>query len=196
LEAMQQAVNEMRHQGVQPNVVTFNTMLNAYASHNQPGWMEETAALMQSTGIEMSTVSYNTLMKGWIRAGRTDKVKEVFNRMHKSTQARPNVEAWSIYVDALGKAGELEAMQQAVNEMRQQGVQPNVFTFNAMLNGYASHNQPEQMEETAALMQSTGIKMNRASYSTLLKGWRLVGRTDKVKEVFKQMHEPTHWPKC
>jgi len=116
--AMERAVSEMRHQGVQPDKVTFSSMLDAYGSHNQPEQMEETAAVMKTAGVEMDVVSYNTLMKGWSQAGRTDKVKELFNQMTRSSgHTLPNVRSWNIYVDALGKAGELAAMEQAVSEM-------------------------------------------------------------------------------
>jgi len=103
------------------------------------------------------------------------------------------VEAWNTYMDALGKAGELEAMEQALSEMKQQGVQPDVYTFSAMLNGYASHKRPEQMEETAELMEKAGIEMDTVSYSTLTKGKSRAGRTDKVKEIFFRYNGQEDW---
>jgi len=150
LEAMEQVLSKMRQQGVQPNVVTFNTMLNRYTSHNQPEQMEETMALMQSMGIEMDAVSYNTLMKGWIHVGCTEKVKEVLNQMHNSTHTHLTVEAWNIYADALDKAGELEAIEYEVSKMKQQGMQPNMFIVNAMLNQYSSYNQWRQQHSCKA----------------------------------------------
>jgi len=46
---------------------------------------------------------------------------------------------------------ELEAMDQELSKIRQQGMQPNVFPFTAMLNGYTSHNQPEWMCQSSTL---------------------------------------------
>jgi len=49
---------------------------------------------------------------------------------------RGDVETWSTYVKALGKAGKLDAIEDAMREMTNQGVVPNVVTFNTILGGY------------------------------------------------------------
>jgi len=117
-------------------------------------------------------------------AGRIEKVKEVFNLVQPSAQMRQEAKAWNIYVDALGKAGELRAMDQALSKMKQQGVQPCKVTFNSILNAYASRNQLEQMERIGSLMKQAGIEMDIVHHTTLMKGWNQAGRVDKVKEIF------------
>jgi len=85
--------------------------------------MEEIRTLMEKEGVEMNVVSYNMLMKGWSQAGHRDKVKELFNQMMCSSgHTCPDVRSWNIYVEALGKAGELSAMEQAVSKMEQRCV--------------------------------------------------------------------------
>jgi len=138
-------------------------------------------------GREDNTVSFTTLIKGWSAVGHIGKVKEVFNEMRVSAHVSPDVLLFNIYVNALGKAGELEAMEQAVSEMKQQGAQPNTFTFKAMLKGYTSHKQPKRMDKLVLLMKKLGVEMSTEMYKALMNEWSQAGRQDKVDEVRKEM---------
>jgi len=84
-----------------------------------------------------AVVSSSTLINRQSRAGRLDEAKTEFDEKRPTLHSCPDVKAWTIRISKLAKAGELEAMEQALSKMRQQGVQPNVVTFNTMLNAYA-----------------------------------------------------------
>jgi len=83
--------------------------------------------------------AYSSLLRHWLQAGRTDKVKEVFLQMRCIASVQSvGLSEWSTYLSALAQAGELDAVMQGVQQMLQEGVTPDESLCTALMQVVAS----------------------------------------------------------
>ena len=67
----------MGEMNVQPDAVTFNTLINGYAQRGHADDAERLLELMQKKGLEPDTVTLNTMMVALLNGGRAAEVKQV-----------------------------------------------------------------------------------------------------------------------
>jgi len=75
----------MLAEGLKPNIVSYNALLGAYASHRKH---EEALAVFKSlkqTGLRPDVVTYTSLLNAYGRSGKPGKAKENFDLMKQRT---------------------------------------------------------------------------------------------------------------
>merc|ERR1740127_384360 len=83
---------QMKAHKIQPNTITFNTILNAFA---QCGTMQHAPQILQDMkaahpSVEPDIVTYSTLVKGYCYAGCLDRALQVFSDMQKEKRCAPD----------------------------------------------------------------------------------------------------------
>ena len=66
---------EMKAEGISPDIFTYNTILNAYAQHHEgiqrvPALLEDMRTAVPL--VEPDLVTYSTIIKGYCKAGSTE----------------------------------------------------------------------------------------------------------------------------
>ena len=114
---------QMKEMKIQPNTVTFNTIMSAWAKRNQPDRVEELF-------LEMK--------KGWEAGDQT---------------LKPSCHSHGIRVQVWGKAGNPDMTSQALNDMIdmvEEGLldeKPTTLTFNAVLSSWMRSGRPDAGEQ-------------------------------------------------
>jgi len=150
---MEHAFAEMKQQGVMPTKITFHLMVQGYARERKPEGIQTMTEQMEKACLTMETRTAFHLIGAWRDVKRLDKVKEVLQRMRSVHNIQPDLKTWQIYLETLGREGEFEAMEQAFEEMKQQGVQPNRQILTSMAKAYKAFGRLDQAEATLALMK-------------------------------------------
>ncbi|MBA0696250.1 hypothetical protein Goari_002822 [Gossypium aridum] len=73
-------VNTMRKQGIEPDVVTYSILVDAYCKKGVISKAEDIVDSMKKLGIEPDVVTYNILVNAHCKEGMVPKLKILFTR--------------------------------------------------------------------------------------------------------------------
>eukprot|EP00611_Tribonema_gayanum_P032066 TRINITY_DN943_c0_g3_i1.p1 TRINITY_DN943_c0_g3~~TRINITY_DN943_c0_g3_i1.p1 ORF type:complete len:575 (+),score=62.25 TRINITY_DN943_c0_g3_i1:179-1903(+) len=99
---------ELHERQLVPNVRSYNTRINCYATVKDPGKAEEVLAeMIQSAGITPDAISFSSLMKAYVRSGRLDEAVLVIARM-RAARVQPTVDTWISIIHAAEAYGDVK----------------------------------------------------------------------------------------
>ncbi|XP_071701082.1 putative pentatricopeptide repeat-containing protein At5g09950 [Rutidosis leptorrhynchoides] len=112
------------------NVYTWNSMISGYARH---GYGEESLKIFEKMKVEGQNpdhVTFVGVLSACSHMGLVDQGFEHFNSMSKVYGLNPKMEHFSCMVDILGRAGQVDKMEDFVNKMP---MEPNVLIWRTVL---------------------------------------------------------------
>lgn len=121
---------------VEPNVISYNSIINGYA---QNGFGEEALTIykrMQSQGHEPNHVTFLGVLSACTHAGLVQEGWNLFNTMRSRYQLEPEVDHYACMVDLLGRAGFLD---EAVDLIRSMPFEPHSGVWGAILGASKTH---------------------------------------------------------
>lgn len=164
-------LEEMRCQGVKPNVITFNSLLSALDKARQHERALELLETMRSEDVAPDLVTYNCCLAHCAKLGDGAKARELFVQL-QSEGIEPDCVAWNALLDAsladlpFGEVDALfEQMKNATN-----GVDLSAATFNTLLLG-CKRERPPRISRALSLysdMRHRGILPDSYTVTTLL----------------------------
>ncbi|KAG5182815.1 hypothetical protein JKP88DRAFT_317202, partial [Tribonema minus] len=91
---------EMHYRQLVPDVKSYNTRINCYATVKDPGKAEEVLAeMIQSAAITLDAISFNSLMKAYYCSGRLNEAELVIDRM-RAAGVQPTADIWKGIIHA------------------------------------------------------------------------------------------------
>ncbi|KAL2477188.1 Pentatricopeptide repeat-containing protein [Forsythia ovata] len=136
---------EMLERGIEPNVVTYNILLNGicrHASLHPEGRFEkvireaeEMFDEMSERGVQPDVTSYSILLHVYSRAHKPQLSLDKL-RMMKENDVCPSVATYTSVVKCLCSCGRIEDAEELLNEMVLNGVSPTAMTFNCFFKEY------------------------------------------------------------
>ncbi|KAM0009989.1 putative tetratricopeptide-like helical domain superfamily, DYW domain-containing protein [Helianthus debilis subsp. tardiflorus] len=124
---------------VKPDVVSWNSMLTAYAQHGLGEKTLDHFEKMKKTGIEPNSVTFLCVLTACSHGGLLDKGQYYFELMKKSN-IEPDVSHYVTMVDLLGRAGQLD---RALNFIEELPVEPTSAIWGALLGACRMHKNME-----------------------------------------------------
>ncbi|CAL9124046.1 unnamed protein product [Musa textilis] len=121
------------------DLVSWNSMLTAYAQHGLVGeaihWFEE----MRKLGVQPNQITFLCILTACSHGGLLKEGQYYFDMM-KRYKVEPEIEHYVTIVDLLGRAGLLDRAQKFINEMP---VQPSAAVWGALLGACRMHKNAE-----------------------------------------------------
>ncbi|XP_043709185.1 pentatricopeptide repeat-containing protein At4g35130, chloroplastic [Telopea speciosissima] len=99
------------------NVISWNTVIMAYAIHGCGRIALELFSEMQEKGFEPNRSTFVSVLSSCSIAGLVDEGWEYFNSMKRDYNIDPGIEHYGCMVDLLGRTGNLEAAKCFIEEM-------------------------------------------------------------------------------
>ncbi|XP_016435575.1 pentatricopeptide repeat-containing protein At3g24000, mitochondrial-like [Nicotiana tabacum] len=124
---------------VKKDVVSWNSMLTAYAQHGLGKETVECFEEMRRIGPEPNEVTFLCALTACSHAGLLDKGMHYFELM-KKFKIEPNISHYVTIVDLLGRSGQLDRADKFINEMP---IQPNAAVWKALLGACRMHKNLE-----------------------------------------------------
>ncbi|KAM0042752.1 putative tetratricopeptide-like helical domain superfamily, DYW domain-containing protein [Helianthus debilis subsp. tardiflorus] len=124
---------------VKPDVVSWNSMLTAYAQHGLGEKTLDHFEKMKKTGIEPNSVTFLCVLTACSHGGLLDKGQYYFELMKKSN-IEPDVSHYVTMVDLLGRAGQLD---RALNFIEELPIEPTSAIWGALLGACRMHKNME-----------------------------------------------------
>ncbi|MCD7448466.1 Pentatricopeptide repeat-containing protein, mitochondrial [Datura stramonium] len=124
---------------VKKDVVSWNSMLTAYAQHGLGKETVECFEEMRRIGPEPNEVTFLCALTACSHAGLLDKGMHYFELM-KKFKIEPNISHYVTIVDLLGRSGQLDRAEKFINEMP---IKPTAAVWKALLGACRMHKNLE-----------------------------------------------------
>jgi len=125
---------------VEPNVVSYNSIINGFA---QNGFAEKALNVyktMQSEGLEPNHVTLLAVLSACTHAGLIEEGRNLFDTMKSHYRIVPDADHYACMVDLLGRAGLLDEANDLIRSMT---VKPHSGVWGALLAASSAHLRPD-----------------------------------------------------
>jgi len=139
--------------------------------------------------IDLSVVTYNTLIDACARCGRMDRVPEIIDDM-KRQGVRANLITYSTMLKGHCQMGDIQRGFAILEEMQKDSAKPkpDEIMYNSLLDGCAQNNLVEEGLGLVEKMQKEGIQPSNYTLSLLVK---LMSRARKLDTAFTLVEDLT-----
>ncbi|KAK1396535.1 Pentatricopeptide repeat-containing protein [Heracleum sosnowskyi] len=188
---------EMIEVGIQPNVVTYNVVLNGMCRrrslHPEERFertVQEARRVfdeMRERGVEPDVTSYSILLHVYSRAHKPDLSLDML-KMMKSEGICPSVASYTSVVKCLCSCGRVEDAEELVKEMGCNGVTPSAVTYNCFFKEYRGRKDADSA--LALYRKMKGISLSLPSmhtYNILIGMFVKLNKMEIVKEIWDDM---------
>ncbi|XP_042022062.1 putative pentatricopeptide repeat-containing protein At1g53330 [Salvia splendens] len=170
LVSARKVFDEMLRRGVEPNVVTFGTLINGLCANSELDAAFSLKRRMERDfKIRPNAHIYIALMKGLCRVFRLDEAIRLKGEMlRKKVELVPAV--YSTLISASFKANRKGEVSGLLEEMRGNGCKPDTITYNAMIHGYCKENEFGLAFGALSEMEKDGCKPDVISFNVIIGG--------------------------
>jgi pentatricopeptide repeat protein len=176
-EIMEESSDPGTKKSVQPDTITFVTVLNAFAKSGQVDKAEVFVKRMEEFSDARPDVrTYCALMNAWARSGRKEGPERVENLFHEMEQLykagdkgmRPNNHSFQIVMTALARQGEAERVEAY---LRRKELRPTVWHYNAAMLAWSQCANPQAAIKAGGLleeMRNNDLSPDAVTFSNFL----------------------------
>merc|ERR1719454_1574373 len=140
MNAVWRCWKEMRNRHIAPTPITLGCMVEAVVSNGDTEGAYELIHQMkddEQCRYALNSVIYCSVLKGFAREKRMDRLWSVYEEMSKM-QIELSIVTYNTMIDACARSGRMDRVPWLEQEMKNQGVTPNIVTYSTMIKGYAT----------------------------------------------------------
>jgi pentatricopeptide repeat protein len=189
-EKVMELYKEMQAQKIQPNTITFNTILNAFAKCGTMQYAPELLKDMREANpaVEPDIVTYSTLVKGFCYAGCLDRALQVFKDMQQEGKCAPDEVLFNSLLGGCAKEFRLDEALQLLDDMRKSGIAPSNYTLSMLVKLMCRCRRLEQaFTMLEDISNEYNFNINIQVYTCLIQGCFHNGQPDKALAVYDKI---------
>eukprot|EP00262_Sarcandra_glabra_P002791 TRINITY_DN1317_c0_g2_i1.p1 TRINITY_DN1317_c0_g2~~TRINITY_DN1317_c0_g2_i1.p1 ORF type:complete len:720 (+),score=107.87 TRINITY_DN1317_c0_g2_i1:45-2204(+) len=181
-------LNEMLNRGVNPDNVTFSTVISCARLCSLPNKAVEWFEKMPEFGCNPDDVTYSAMIDAYGRAGNVDMALNLYDRARKE-KWRLDLVTFSTLIRIYGLSGNFDGALNVYEEMKVLGVKPNLVIYNTLLDAMGRAGRPWQVKTVYREMSNNGFLPNWATYAALLRAYGRARYADDALNVYREMKE-------
>ncbi|KAJ8539912.1 hypothetical protein K7X08_026301 [Anisodus acutangulus] len=181
----------LRKEGLNADVVTYNTLICGLCKHSKDGYFNRAKSLFNEAtgkGMKSNVILYNTLIKGMCQLGLILEALKLMTEMPEKG-CRPNTWTYNLIINGLCKMGCVSDASNILNDAVAKVILPDIFTFNTLIDGYCKQTKLVDAIEILNTMWDHDVVPDVITYNTMLDGLCKLKTSDDVMETFKVMVE-------
>ncbi|KAG7033785.1 Pentatricopeptide repeat-containing protein, partial [Cucurbita argyrosperma subsp. argyrosperma] len=186
LKRAKRLLNWMSEKGLNPNVLSYGTLINALA---KDGKLSDAVAVfdeMSERGMNPDVMCYNILIDGFFRKGDFEKTTEIWERLLRDSSVYPSVATYNIMINGLCKLGKFDESMEIWNRMKNQR-SVDLFTFSSMIHGLSKAGNSDAAEKIYLETIDSGLSPDVPTYNTMLRGLFRAAKLSKCFELWEEM---------
>jgi len=192
---IQKTLDRMQAKSVKPDVIVFNTAIDALIRCNDFVCAREILSGMYSEwGFKPNERSYNTILKGLAEMALLDEAFALRDEM-ETVGLAPNSVTRNTLITACINAGSWTSAQKLVSEIGQVETDDDIVAYNTVIFGLARLGRELEAFEVLRELQASGGKASTVTYTSMLTGALADGAWPRAWFLFRGMRrfgvEPT-----
>eukprot|EP00210_Caulerpa_lentillifera_P000292 g285.t1 len=179
---------------VDPDAVTYNTLMNGYLKSGNYGKVFKLFDEMKRKYITPSSITFGIVIRACAQTGNLRRALRLFNRMKSDHELIPNEFIYSALLKVCITVKDLKIAQRIFEEMISTGIEVNNIILNTMIDVYAEcctkRNGKQYLKKCREILEDLGrteVKANEQTYATLLKLCARVSLTFDAMDILEEM---------
>ncbi|RYR79369.1 hypothetical protein Ahy_A01g004190 [Arachis hypogaea] len=162
---------QMKEDGLVPDVVTYSTLLSGCIKVNDryPKALELIQEL-QHNELQMDGVIYGAILAVCASNSKLEEAEYYFNKMKNEGQA-PNVYHYSSLLNAYSACGNYKKADMLVKQMKSEGLVPNKMPYCILMDGLAKAGQFEEAKLIFDEMIKNNVKSDGYAHSIMISAY-------------------------
>jgi pentatricopeptide repeat protein len=181
---------EMRSRHIKPSSITLGCMVEAVVNNGDTEGAYDLIQQMQDDEQCRGTVNsviYCSVLKGFTREKKLDRVKAIYEEMSKRS-VDMSVVMFNTIIDCCARVGRMESVGALLEDMKKHGVKPNLITYSTMIKGSC---QSGDIQSAFSLLErmrhETNLKPDEIMYNSLLDGCAQHSLVDEGLRLLAEM---------
>jgi pentatricopeptide repeat domain-containing protein 1 len=166
-------LGRMKQEGVAPNVICYNAVLDTHAKSGQ--WERALGLLqdMMDDGLEPTITSFSVTIGACGRSGQSERAVDLLDVIEQHA-LQPNLICYNTAIDACAKVGKWQEALQLLHRMKEAAVWPDVISMNGTIDACARAGEWATAEALLRNMRSWGVAPDLISYNSAIAHTRAV----------------------
>ena len=173
---------QMLQEGVEPDRITYMSILNACGSPVALEWGKEVHAQALRAGLGSDVRVGTALVKMYAKCGSIQDARLVFDQIVKR-----DLISWTVMIGAYAESGLCDAAFRVFLQMRQEGVEPDAITYISVLNACASPIALGWGTEVHTQAVKAGVDADVRVRTAIVKMYAKCGSIMDAKKVFDKI---------
>ncbi|KAL3567538.1 hypothetical protein D5086_030189 [Populus alba] len=185
---VQELFDLMRERGCEPDLVSFNTLINARlkAVEMTPNLAIELLTEVRRSGLRPDIITYNTLISACSRTSNLDEAVNVFDDM-VAHHCEPDLWTYNAMISVYGRCGLSGKAEQLFNDLESRGFFPDAVSYNSLLYAFAREGNVEKVKEICEEMVKIGFGKDEMTYNTMIHMYGKQGQNDLALQLYRDM---------
>ncbi|KAJ9557025.1 hypothetical protein OSB04_011639 [Centaurea solstitialis] len=176
-------MNLMIERGKNPDLVTYNSLIDGYCLRAAHNLFRE----MQARNQIPDALTYGIILEGLCNNHQIDEALSLFRLMGDS-KLNSNIYVYTILMDGACKCGKLEVAGDLFIDPSVKGLQHNVRSCTVMISGFCLEGLIEEAKELFLQMNERGCPPNSVTYNVLLRGLLKNKQLDTIETLLREMN--------
>ncbi|XP_077234779.1 pentatricopeptide repeat (PPR) superfamily protein isoform X2 [Tasmannia lanceolata] len=178
----------MRSRGCEPDLVSFNTLINARAKSGSmpPGSALELLQDVRRSGLRPDIITYNTLISACSRGSNLEDAVKIYSDM-EARNCQPDLWTYNAVISVYGRCGMAGEAERLFKELGEKGFFPDAVTYNSLLYAFAREGNVEKVAKVCKEMIEAGFMKDEMTYNTMIHMYGKQGRHDLAFRLYKDM---------
>ncbi|KAF7828832.1 pentatricopeptide repeat-containing protein [Senna tora] len=169
--------------GVVPDEISYGILVKSFCESGNPQKALELVKEAEEKGVEITVITYTTILDGLYRKGKSDEAEKLWNVMDK----KGCIDAASYNVRLMFSQDDRpEEVNTLIDEMTKAGYQPNTITYNYLMTSYLKREMVDEAKAVFKGLRENGCNPNAATFRTLVYHLCRNGYFEEAYKIFKQ----------
>merc|ERR1719298_288858 len=184
LEGAMQVFQKLQSSGVQLTALVYNALLDSCVQCGKVNVALQHFNEMKTLGF-VDVVSYNTLLKAYLKIGQISKARTLLAEMSENN-IQSNQVTYNEMLNALVSVKDRKEMWALVREMNAIGMKPNSVTCSIILKSLTAHSATDDVRQAMALIDSMQEDMDEVLFASVIEACVRVGQLDLLSSKLQQ----------
>jgi pentatricopeptide repeat protein len=184
LEGAMQVFRKLQSSGVQLTALVYNALLDSCVQCGKVNIALQHFNEMKELGF-VDVVSYNTLLKAYLKIGQIHKARTLLAEMAASN-IQANQVTYNEMLNAIVTTKDRKEMWALVREMNAIGMKPNSVTCSIILKSLTAHSATDDVRQAMALIDNLQEDMDEVLFASVVEACVRVGQLDLLSSKLQQ----------
>jgi len=183
---VEETFEHMIESNVQPNLITYTTLLKAYLAYDDFESGKQLLERMKLDGFSPDTEVYNTFINAYARRKNWTEAYSMYQTM-KEEKVPMNLYTYSRVIRALATSNQASRAENVLASMREAGVTPNAVVYVTLLSMYADRGNLQKVLFLLREMQNDHIAADNRVMSSVMHACLRTNNPDLAISLYSKM---------